>query len=94
MRFIVIAASLVALACMGPARAATLQKPEDVLTGACKMTCSKRQPDMSWTSRRDCFEKMNSTQCDALADHRNKNDAYPYRYKCEAKIIESCEAPH
>ncbi|MBI1262745.1 MAG: hypothetical protein GC184_13585 [Rhizobiales bacterium] len=94
MRLRILSAAFLALAWPGSAQAATLARPEPVATGACEMTCSKRQPDMSWTSRRDCFEKMNSTQCDALADHRNKNDAYPQRYKCEAKIIESCEVPY
>lgn len=74
-----------------PVMAARLEKHEEVITGTCALTCSTRQAAEEWHSATQCFERMTKTQCDALADHRNKSDAYPNRMKCEAEIREACE---
>lgn len=87
-----ILALLVLLGASLPVQAARLEKHEDATTGTCALTCSTRQGTDDWHSVRQCFERMTQTQCDALADHRNKSDAYPSRMKCEARITEPCAA--
>ncbi len=74
----------------GAAEAQTLQSHAPIETGTCQLTCSTRQSGDDWKSETQCFEHLTEQQCDDLADHHNKNDAYPNRTKCEAKIASPC----
>ena len=76
----------------GAAEAQTLQSHAPVKSGTCQLTCSTRQSDDEWKSETQCFEHLTERQCDDLADHHNKSDAYPNRMKCEAKISSPCTA--
>lgn len=80
------------LLCAGTAEAKVLQKAEPVTTGTCALTCSTRQSVDSWKSKTQCFENMTTAQCSALAHHRNLNDAYPARMKCDANLVDPCTA--
>jgi hypothetical protein len=67
-----------------PSRAAEAAK------GTCELTCRSRNQSGGMSTRVECTEHMDANQCNATADHKNLNDAYPLNFNCSARIVETC----